>query len=158
MTLAAVMLGHSASASAAGLSIGVPTPASFATPLGTSGSVNTTGGAVTVTALAGWQLRISGSDGGRLRSTGTGLCANGSGLLTNPLSVWASGSGVSSPGSSANPLMMSGTSQVLASGSVSGLVALAVPVTVNYRYVASSSDQLPAGCPYSLTATIVLSG
>jgi hypothetical protein len=144
-------------ARAAGLAIGVPTPATFGAGLGTSQPVDSTGGSVTVTALGGWQLRIRGSDGGRLRSTGTGACSRGSTLLTNPLRFWAGGSGVSSPGSSQSPLILSGTSQVLASGSVGGLIALAVPVTITYRHVPSPNDQLPAACPYSLTATIDLS-
>ena len=145
------------SASAAGLSVGVPTAAAFTDPLGTAAPVDTTGGAVSVTALGSWQLRVRGTDGGRLRSTGAGLCANGSALLGNPLGFWASGSGVTSPGSSQSPLTLSGTSQVMASGNVGGLIALAVTVGVIYRYVPSSQDQLPAGCPYSLTATIDLS-
>ncbi|MBA3329181.1 MAG: hypothetical protein H0T43_12860 [Solirubrobacterales bacterium] len=144
-------------ARAAGLSLGVPTPAVFGSPLGPSTPVESTGGSVSVTALAGWQVRVRGTDGGRLRSTGTGPCASGSTLLSNSLRVWAGGTGVSSPGSSANPLVLSDTAQVLASGNVLGLVALAVPVTVTYRYVPSAGDQLPASCPYSLTAIIDLS-
>lgn len=144
-------------AQAVTLAISVPTPASFSSPIGPAANVQTTGGSVSVTALGAWELRIRGSDGGRLRSTGTGVCANGSSLLTNPLRVWASGSGVTSPGSSQNPIVLSGSPQLLASGSVGGLVAVAVPVTITYRHVPSPEDQLPAACPYSLTAIIDVS-
>lgn len=151
--LAAVLTLLRADASpAAGLSIGIPTPATFSAGLGTSGNVETTGGNVVITGLGSWQLRVRGSDAGRLRSTGAGACTAGSPLLTNPLRVWATGSGVSSPGSSANPITLTGDATLLASGTVTALVT----VGVHYRYIPSSQDQLPAACPYSLTTTIDL--
>lgn len=142
-------------ARAAGLAISAPTPATFSSGLGPSSAVSTTGGSVAVTALGSWELRISGTDAGRLRGTGTGACTAGTSLLTNPLGVWATGTGVTSPGSSTTPRPLSGTSVTLATGNT-GITQLVIPVGITYRWTPSASDVLPASCPYSLTATIDL--
>jgi hypothetical protein len=139
------------------LGLSVPSAATFSSNLGTTGTVDTTGGSVGVTALGSWVLRVSGSDGGRLRATGSGLCAQGTTLLANPLKMFATGSGVNNRGyTSASPLTLSGSPQIVASGNT-GLISLLINVSFTYRYTASPNDQLPAGCPYSQTTTVDLS-
>jgi hypothetical protein len=135
------------------LALGLVSPATFGTALGTSGTVNSTAGSILVTTVLGsWTMRVSGSDGGHLRRT----CAQGTQVLTNPLKVFATGSIISDfyGATSASPMSLTGSAQPVAGGS--GLVTLH-PVVLTYRYTPSASDQLAAACPYSETTTIELS-
>ncbi len=140
--------------SSALLGLGLVSPATFGTALGTPGPVDSTGGTVLVTTvLGGWTLRVSGTDNGRLHRT----CAQGTTPLTNPLKVYATGAIVSNfyGATSATPMTLTGSSQAVAGGS--GLANVLQPVVLHYRHTLAASDQLAAACPYLETTTIELS-
>src|SRR3954471_7373772 len=74
------------------ISVGVPVPATFGTNLGPTAATDSTGGAVAVTAIGPWTMRLSGSDSGRLRAAAGAPCTGSTTLLGNPLDVFATAS------------------------------------------------------------------
>lgn len=137
------------------LSIGGVTPATFASGLGTGPATVDTSvgtGTVSVTAIGSWKLRVSGSDGGKLRRANT--CTQGSLLLSNPLMFYATGAPTNF-GTSGTPLILTGSPQLAAQGS--SIVTVTETVTLRYRYTPSSADQLAAACAYSESTTVDVS-
>ncbi len=132
------------------LALGVPVAATFGTNLGATSSVDTTGGSVGVTAVGNWVLRVSGSDAGKLRATAADAACTGTSVLNNALRAFPTATlgNFSSSYATGTPLTMSGSAQQIASGTGSNTV------TMTYRHVPSTSDQLPTGCPYTMTSTI----
>ena len=136
---------------AASLALGVPAAATFGTNLGTSSNADTTGGSVPLTAIGPWVMRVSGSDGGKLKSTAANpLCDNATSILNNELRSFSTASlgNFTAAATSASPLTLSGTAAQIASGTGSNTV------TLTYRYIPNATDQLTAGCPYTMTSTV----
>lgn len=133
------------------LALGTPVAATFGTTLGPSSSVDTTGGSVAVTAVGAWVMRVSGTDGGKLKATADAACT-GTSILNNALRVFPAAAlgNFTSSYATGTPLTMSGVAQQVASGTGSNTV------TLTYRHIPSTSDQLTAACPYTMTSTVDL--
>jgi hypothetical protein len=139
---------------ASAISVGVPTPATFGVGLGPAAGVDSTGGAVAVTAIGPWTMRVSGTDSGRLHAGAGPTCTGSTTLLGNPLDLFATaalGNFNALGHTSSAPLQLTGTSTPIASGTGTNTVNL------TYRFSPASTDQLTAGCDYSLTATVDVS-
>jgi hypothetical protein len=137
----------------ASLALGVPVAATFGTNLGTSSDVDTTGGTVPLTAIGPWIMRVSGSDGGKLKATAAdALCTGATSILNNALRSFSTAAlgNFTAAATTASPLTLSGTAAQIASGTGSNTV------TLTYRYVPNATDQLTAGCPYTMTSTVVI--
>lgn len=137
------------------LALGSPANAAFGTALGPNATADSTGGTVPVTAVGAWVMRVSGTDSGKLRRTSASTaCQDSSSVLTNPLSVFATGGTTTglffASSTTLTPQTLTGTAAQVASGTNSNTV------TLNYRYSPSSSDAFVAGCDYSLTTTVDL--
>ncbi|MBA3329180.1 MAG: hypothetical protein H0T43_12855 [Solirubrobacterales bacterium] len=134
------------------LSLGVPVAATFGATIGPSAAVDSTGGSVGVTAVGAWILRVSGTDGGKLKATADALCTGSTSVLNNALRAFPTASlgNFTSSYATGTPLTMSGTAQQIASGTGSNAL------TLTYRHVPNASDQFTAGCPYTMTSTVAL--
>lgn len=134
------------------LALGVPVAATFGVALSPTNTVESTGGAVAVTAVGSWVMRVSGTDGGKLAATAAAACSGSTGILNNALRVFSGATlgNFTAAGTTASPVTLSGTAAQIASGTGSNTVSL------TYRHVPSASDQLTAGCPYSMTSTVAL--
>lgn len=134
------------------LALGVPVAATFGANLGPTETVDSIGGAVAVTAVGSWVMRVSGTDGGKLAATPGPLCTGSTPVLNNALQVFSSATlgNFTAAATSALPVTLSDSASEIASGTGSNVV------TLGYRYRPSSSDQLTTACPYTLTSTVAI--
>jgi hypothetical protein len=131
------------------LGLSVSTPAGPLAPFhpGMTGSATS---ALTVTGLLGWTLQVADTSsaspaiGHLLKGTGAS-CSLGEANLTNPLTVTASGSGVTSNG----PVSLSATNQTVATGNT----FLAGGINISYNQGIGTTEMLESGCSYSVTVT-----
>jgi len=80
------------------------------------------------------------------------LCTGSTPVLNNALRIFSTATlgNFTAAGTTGAPLTLSGTATQIASGTGSNTV------TLTYRHIPSTSDQLTAGCPYTLTDTVAL--
>jgi hypothetical protein len=131
------------------LGLSISTPAGPLTPFhpGTTGIATS---ALTVTGLLGWTLQVADTNGASpakghlLQGTGAS-CSLGEANLANPLTVTASGSGVTSNG----PVSLSATNQTVATGNT----FLAGGINISYSQAIAATEMLESGCLYSVTVT-----
>lgn len=126
-------------------------PAAFGVGLDSTASYvdATTPGVVPIVAIGAWNLRLSGTNAGKL-AQGAG-CTTGSATLNNPLQLWATaglGNMTTSFGSSSALFTLSGSPTSIATGVGTNAV------TLNYRWTPHANDQLAAGCLYTNTTTV----
>jgi hypothetical protein len=137
------------------VSVTIPGVASFGTNLGASGSTSATA-LLPVVAIGGWSVSVkdknsSGTAGHLVRDSS---CTTGSNSLTNAIKVYPTASlGNFTPAYSVGtPWTLTSTAETLGAGTGSN------NVTVNWVQQSSTSDQLTAGCLYTMTADVTVTG
>jgi hypothetical protein len=148
------------------ISVGTIGAATFGTALGASGTVSDTGlGTVPIVAIGPWTMTATG--GGTtgheghlaLQSGQSATCPTSTATLTNALDVYPSATlGNFTPATYNSAALSSTNTEPLGASAITlGTGTGSNTVTVNYKQVSSSSDQLQAGCIYTETTTLTVS-